>query len=500
MYVNGKVVYVTSSIAFLAFLLIPTIYFGARLSELPAQQPAHAVTPPVSTAPAPLPAEPPLPSPVMSTEKLEVPQVQPDETASHSGPDLDGTWGLFITLEGGEPEEWERYAFERQGDIITGRNLTYKHVCDVTLDGISVRVETDYEGRRKSTFNGTLHTSHREITGTNTTVYYNPDPDKEDYTDTQSARLVRFSEAQLAEEQSAGELRQKRLDESAKIFDALRRFAERNDGKFPSDLAQLTTEDLNDLSLLAELPGRKITYKGGAILTKMEGGADAWRKFKEQEISKDSLVELERNLREVWGGEVPSHTTVLRMEFENPPLAIDIASNGDQRISDEGETASLGEESQPEALRDAEFNNLKQLGLVCKMFSGENKEHLPGGWLMVYPEYLADLRVLQSPWAPEGTVSYELLFPGESEKDLEALATQLFESGAIADPNYTPSNSDAGVLPSNLQSHIPIVISQDELPAQGDLPPARAVLFLDGHVEAVRLTEWDARITPFLRR
>ena len=193
---------------------------------------------------------------------------------------------------------------------------------------------------------------------------------------------------------------------------------------------------------------------------------------------------------------MPFQTTVLRIEYDNPPLAIDIASNGHLRTSDEGETASPGEEADPGALRESEFNNLKQLGIVCKMFVYENQDYLPGGWLMVYPEYLSDLRVLQSPWAAEGTVSYELLFPGETEKDLQDLATRLVESGAVSVPN----GSEAGSQQAISQSEIPIVVSGEELPAQGDLPPARAVLFLDGHVEAVTRSEWDARITPFLRQ
>lgn len=500
MYVNGKVVYVTLSIVFLAIVLVPTIYFGTRLAELPEPQPAPAATPSVNLPQTTSPTEPPTPSPVLPAEKLAEPQAPPAETAAHSGPDLNGTWGLFVIDDDGEEQEWERFELEQRGDMITGRNQIGGRPCTVTLDGMSVTVVTDFEGRSERSFTGTMQASYREIAGTYKYVYFNSDPEKEDFSETLQAKLVHIPEAQLAQEKTASDLRKRRFEESSKIFDALKHFAERNGGKFPSDLAQITTADLDDLSLLANVPGRKIAYSGGAILTQIEGGADAWRKFKEQGTSKESLIELERNLREVWGGEMPFQTNVLRIEYDNPPLAIDIASSGDQRSSDEGETASPGEESQPEGLRESEFNNLKQLGIVCKMFSGENKEHLPGGWLMVYPEYLSDLRVLQSPWAPEGTVSYELLFPGETEKNLEALVTQLFESGAITNPNDSQSNSDAGVLPSNLQSYIPIVISQDELPAQGDLSPARAVLFLDGHVEAVALSEWDARITPFLRQ
>ena len=69
MYVNGKVVYVTGAIAFLLILLVPTIYFGVRLANLPAPQQAPAATPPVNPAPAPSPAEPPKASPVLPIEK-----------------------------------------------------------------------------------------------------------------------------------------------------------------------------------------------------------------------------------------------------------------------------------------------------------------------------------------------------------------------------------------------------------------------------------------------
>lgn len=56
-------------------------------------------------------------------------------------------------------------------------------------------------------------------------------------------------------------------------------------------------------------------------------------------------------------------------------------------------------------------NNLKQLGLVCKMFSNESKggtwpplSPVPGNWMLnmtaVYPEYLSDLDILKCPDSP----------------------------------------------------------------------------------------------------
>ena len=262
MYVNRKMVYVTGTVVILLVLLVPAIYFGVRLAKLPAQQPAPTATPAVTPAPVTAPAEPPTPAPVLPIEKPDAPQTQPTETAAHSGPDLNGTWGLFVALEDGEAEEWERFAFEHHGDRITGRNVTSNRECDVTLNGMTLKVVTEYEGRRTSTYTGTLQPSYGEIAGTNSYVYYNPDPEKEDFTDTQNAKLVRLTDVQLAEEKAARELRQKRHGEAAQLFDALKRFAERNGGKFPGDLAQLSTEDLDDLSLLADAPGRKITYKG----------------------------------------------------------------------------------------------------------------------------------------------------------------------------------------------------------------------------------------------
>jgi hypothetical protein len=176
---------------------------------------------------------------------------------------------------------------------------------------------------------------------------------------------------------------------------------------------------------------------------------------------------------------------VLRVEYDNPPLAVDVAPSGALKTGSTDEQGAFVE-STPAELRDAEFNNLKQLGLVCKMFGNENKDHLPGGWLMVYPEYLGGPDVLRSPWAPEGTSSYELLFPGETEKRLEELAQQLIDSGALRAQTVS-------------QSIIPTIAARDNLPADPGQPPARAVAFLDGHVEAVPLAEWDTRIAPFLR-
>lgn len=402
---------------------------------------------------------------------------------------LVGTWQLLVQVDESRQAELARFELDDRTNPITAKSRP-QYQTKAELDGMQLRVVSKRDEVATFTFTGMLNPSYTEATGTYETEHRSTDLAAKVHRDSYPAQLVRLSREFLENEHREQELRNSRFEEANTIYGALKRFAARNDGKFPTSLAQLTPEDLPDRSLIAGQPGRTITYTGGAALARTETIAEAAKEFRENEISTEGLIAYEQKLREVCGGEIPFQAKVLRIEYDNPPLAIDMSASGHSRSSDEGETAPPGGEEEPAlAMRESEFNNLKQLGLVCKMFGNENKDFMPGGWIMVYPEYLTDLEVLRSPWAPEGTVSYDLVFPGENERDLEALARELVESGAL---QMTNPEQPIG------QSEIPLVIARDNLPADPEHKPARAVLFLDGHVEAVQLTEWDARIAPFL--
>ena len=63
-------------------------------------------------------------------------------------------------------------------------------------------------------------------------------------------------------------------------------------------------------------------------------------------------------------------------------------------------------------------NNLKQMGLVLKMFDHEHDGYAPAGWLSVYPEYCTDPRILTSTKDAPGTDSYLYLFPATNVYDM----------------------------------------------------------------------------------
>jgi prepilin-type processing-associated H-X9-DG protein len=150
------------------------------------------------------------------------------------------------------------------------------------------------------------------------------------------------------------------------------------------------------------------------------------------------------------------------------------------------------EEARWQALVASDQNNLKQLGLINKMFANENCMYTIPGFCTVFPEYLTDPGVLTSPWDEPGTVSYELLFPAVTEEELEELGIQYLESKGDVDPNNPALSAQA-------QSVVPLIFNTTDIPAIGDSPAARNVLFLDGHVERLTLDAFEERVGPFLR-
>ncbi len=128
------------------------------------------------------------------------------------------------------------------------------------------------------------------------------------------------------------------------------------------------------------------------------------------------------------------------------------------------------------------MNNLKQLGIVTKMFQGEQQHGLtPTGWHMTYPTFMADTRILTCPGEAPGAVSYEILFPGASEEWMHALARTV--EGLPADAPV-----------STLTAAVPLII---EIRKCSGID-GRNVIFLDGHVERFNDDRWSTEIAPYL--
>ena len=179
-------------------------------------------------------------------------------------------------------------------------------------------------------------------------------------------------------------------------------------------------------------------------------------------------------------------------------------------------------------------NNLKQMGLVCKMFSNESKGEIwpplspiPGNWMMdmnvVYPEYLSDLSVLVCPDSPFNVPGTFHLGGRQDRPAAPECVSSLFytytgfnimrdeEAVALADAYYAQpyeiiaANALSVVMPVWAEIDQPLAstaFGQSAIPVMWDRVPlyedefAHApngcnVLHMDGHVEFVRYSYYN---------
>jgi prepilin-type processing-associated H-X9-DG protein len=197
----------------------------------------------------------------------------------------------------------------------------------------------------------------------------------------------------------------------------------------------------------------------------------------------------------------------------------------DERIPDSRRTVSMSAQ-----IRGASQNNLKQLGLVMKMFANESRGELfprldprPGHLMMlgniVFPEYVTDVSVYISPAHPEAAelkeratkdplsiiddhsywyLGYAVTTEEAGLAFIEAYKNAV-KNGEV--PNEDRTDTSAGVIPrlregverfyitdindpsssARIQSEIPIMIERPGMQEGG-----ASVLFLDGHVEFIK--------------
>ena len=172
------------------------------------------------------------------------------------------------------------------------------------------------------------------------------------------------------------------------------------------------------------------------------------------------------------------------------------------------------------SLRASCAGNLKQLGLVLKMYANESKGErlpplspIPNNWIFdmraVYPEYLTDLRVLECPSSPlqmhfrqpECVSSLYYIYTGYSIfSDEQALALfeayhrlpfAVFSSSSLTLPVPVWANSSR---PDSAGSHT-IPVMWDRVPLDqsqfAHVPYGCNVLHLDGHVQFVRYSYYN---------
>ena len=291
-------------------------------------------------------------------------------------------------------------------------------------------------------------------------------------------------------------IRQARNDEVRAMYEPLKRYAEDHQGQFPAALEQLVPNYVDSLALYSNQEDRDVQYISGLKQKnlKLQEVGPIPNCSKGGDISQ-ALLSYEAQLQRVWGGPIPVAPVLLEVTYSQPDgvWTVNIQGGISVRSILGGVSQSGDSVAQWQAMVASDQNNLKQMGLVNKMFQNEHCDYFMPGFCTVYPEYLTDPNVLTSPWDEPGTVSYDILFPAAHQQDLEALGVEIIAAeGGNTDP-------DNPALSAMAESEVPFMFNKTDIPAFGGRPAGRNVLFLDGHVQFMKSDEFEKRVGPFLR-
>ncbi|GMW03811.1 MAG: hypothetical protein AMXMBFR84_49450 [Candidatus Hydrogenedentota bacterium] len=409
-------------------------------------------------------------------------------------PDLSGTWRAEVVDDNGNGVESVDVSLSQSGNELT------ISVDNSTFSGTLVGLQVQ--------FKGLINDNDATITGSFDplgTVYKGEMRSLAPEAAQTNEMVMAVTMTRLTQEQIVIDVlkvsREKELLKALRtVYASLKEFAEQNNGIPPRTLEELASKNPDLLNALTQ-EGTQVTYYNNAFRHDKQVEAIRRSFYAEGTPTVDQLRAMEAALTEVWGGQSPYARPLIRVQDNR--TGISISMDGFGSISNENDSrydSARGNADEPvvRAMIASDQNNMKQLGLVIKMFMNEHDNIMPPGWNSVYPEYLTDMNVLRSPWDAPGEQSYEYLFPTATEESLLQLAADLVNSGQIASEDLGTDNPQA--LNAQLMSKVPILFNQAELPRTPGRPAARNVLFLDGHVEVVPTSEWNARITPFQQR
>jgi len=294
--------------------------------------------------------------------------------------------------------------------------------------------------------------------------------------------LTRLSDPEVAEV----EIWQRRHREMRELVLALGAFRDENNGTLPDRLEVLGSH-LKNPQLAVSGGSRVVEYQP----TPGPGAVDTSAYPPELSVA-ERFFRLEEDTLRAWP-DFPSFPPMLRIRYTSPPMVLHSMRIDPNRVrrADRGNRLQCPEsrkglpEGEVSALIASCQNNMKQLGLVIKMFQNESQRgHSPAGWAMTVPEYLLDTMVLTCPGlgeadGPGRTVSYEMLFPTLNDRGLLELA----EEWGMETSNLGP-----------IQTQVPAIVETHDC-ADGK---SRNVVYWDGHAERLNASRWQAEIVPYL--
>ena len=458
--------------------------FMAPLHRPPAKSPSKTGQENKKTTATPSPMSAVTESaPTQSTEKNSSEKSEPSPakgaTPAMADPlaSLWGCWSAQMKINDAETLSFSRVEFTKEGNLMVvsleGRNSGHDLVGPIR--GLSIQL-------------GLRNPTEEQIT---IAGIYSPDAPTFELKGTLQERdqnlpvvvtLTRLSGNALLLEQRKNELQQ--------IYAALSEYSKNFGGLYPDNLDDIKRFFKGDVSLLSSTSGRIIAYNGKVPVKPSVTFSEDMLQTNGNVQYADQLVAAETQLREGGFYDYLFRPALITITYTNPRQQIAVSTTG--RIIVEGEDAQFSEAEAKQRNAVCQ-NNLKQLGLVQKMFANEHHGFISAGWAMVYPEYLTDFTILTCPCQPIGNNSYEILFPGVLIEGTYDITGQV-KSGFCQD--LCAKVIGGNVEESLAQSMVPMVIERSSHTIKGK--QGRNVLFFDGHVELVPIGDLATKVDRFV--
>jgi RNA polymerase sigma-70 factor (ECF subfamily) len=402
----------------------------------------------------------------------EEPVEADSETASFEN--IDGAWDFTIAGDGYQGENWGRATLSTVGgqlNVVSEDDPLVLIIQTAILNGRDVTIALEMSGSGIS-LTGQFNEALTKLTLDGTVV------------DSGSGEIetpvhivgTRVSAAVLSRDAQIDQFKA----ELMAIFNHIEAYKASHSGVYPETLLTLFPHLIDDQSKITPNETRSLAYRiPPPPLQNSEIGNLAAIGMASTEP--DEVMEIEAQLAVLWGDFFVKKPAVLESTHRELEIRATITSIGEMTITPIGEAHAESGTARSNSTNAACMNNMKQLGLSCKMFESEQTLGLfPPGWRILYPEYLSDTRVLTCPNAEPGTESYELLIPASNSAFMEDWALEVEE---------LPEGTNSFVL----QSKVAFVIETHECSNMA----GRNILYLDGHVSFHKDGEWESIIEPY---
>ncbi|MCC6486191.1 MAG: zf-HC2 domain-containing protein [Candidatus Hydrogenedentes bacterium] len=397
---------------------------------------------------------------------------------------IDGLWRMILHVAGEEEEYHDLLRFQMDGTKLSAaNNKDNSPFATGSIDERDVMLQFNDNGI-VYVMRGTVDLEFDSLTMhfVGATPYESVDPQDVEL------RLTRVQDEDLADITELSSLR----EEVDKVREALLKYAEEHEARFPLNLNALVPDYLESLDALRTSENTKLEYQGGLRLARLEIPASLrFEEFQEGFAWDYRLREWDNLLMRSYGGAEWLHPeVVLSLTLQKPPIVFTLTARGDIYERQERPLYRGPEDISEMAERNAWISrdraNLEELGVAIRMFQNEHEGYAPGGWASAYPAYLKDPGILSSPKDDPGADSYLYLYPATNLDQLIAERAK--------DPDIGDTDPDAA---RQLQAQIPILLNRTDFP--GD-QPGRNVLFMNWEVQFLftNSPEWREWVAPHL--